>query len=196
MALPRGGVPVAYEIARVLHVPLDVITVHKMGIPGNSELAMGTIASGGIRIINHDIVRLLNITQFAIDTVAAEEQQKIEHRERIYRNGWPAHEIYERTVIVVDDGIATGATMRAAVMALRQRSPARIIVTAPTISQDSHKLLSEQADEIVSLSTPTPYISVGRWYEDFTETSDEDVSSLLIQATKDLCVSASYQSMH
>jgi putative phosphoribosyl transferase len=195
LALPRGGVPVAYQLAKAIHAPLDIIIVRKLGVPGNRELAMGAIASGGVRIINHDIVRLLNISQFAIDAVAAEEQREIELREQLYREGWPALDVHGRTVIVVDDGIATGATMRAAVTALRERHAQHIVVAAPTAAPDAHKMLAGEADEVVCLSTPAPYIAVGLWYENFTQTSDQEVTELLRQAAKDLCAAAT-QKMH
>ncbi len=195
LALPRGGVPVAYPVAKALHAPLDIIIVRKLGVPGNRELAMGAIASGGVRIINHDIVRLLNLSQFAIDAVAAEEQREIERREQLYREGWPALDVHGRTVIVVDDGIATGATMRAAVTALRERQARRIVVAAPSCAPDANKMLQGEADEVVCLATPDPYIAVGRWYEDFTQTTDQEVTELLRRAAKDLCAAASHK-MH
>ncbi len=196
LALPRGGVPVAYEIAKALHFPIDIVIVRKLEVPGNKELAMGAVASGGIRIIDHDVVRLFNISQFAIDAVVAEEQLEIRRLEQLYRDGWPAINIHDYTVIVVDDGIATGATMNAAVSSLKQRSPSRIIVAAPTASPDSYMMLSELVDEIVCLSTPEPYIAVARWYEDYTPVKDEDISVLLIQATKDLCAFAVRRHLH
>lgn len=195
LALPRGGVPVAYPVAKAIHAPLDIIIVRKLGVPGNRELAMGAIASGGVRIINHDIVRLLNISQFAIDAVAAEEQREIERREQLYREGWPALDVHGRTVIVVDDGIATGATMRAAVRALKERHARHIVAAAPTAAPDAHKMLQGEADEVVCLATPDPYIAVGRWYEDFTQTTDQQVTELLRRAAKDLCAAASHK-MH
>lgn len=190
IALPQGGVPVAYEIAKILHTPLDILVVRNMEVPGNRELSMGAIVSGGIRLINYDVVRLLNTTQFAIDAVVAKAQENIERLERLYRNGWPALEVHDRIVIIVDDGIATGATMRSAVLAIRRRSPASIIVAAPSASRDSLEMLGEHVDKAVFLSSPDPYISVSRWYEDYAKISDEEVGKLLIQATAVLCRSS------
>lgn len=186
LALPRGGVPVAYEVARALHLPLDVIIVRKLGAPGHSELAMGAIASGGVRVLNEDVIRVLNITPAEIEAVAQREHKELARRERVYRDNRPGIDVSDRTVILVDDGIATGATMRAAVAALRQRDTVQVIVAAPTAAKDSHTLLMHETDEVVCLSTPEPYIAVGRWYEDFTQTSDEEVRSLLRRSAEDL----------
>lgn len=196
LAIPRGGVPVAYEIARTLHLPLDIIIVRKLLIPGNPKLSLGSIVSGGVRLINHQIVRLLNLTQFGIDSLAAQEQEDIERCEDLYRNGWPALDLHQRTVIIVDDGIATGTTMHAAVLALKQRYPTHIIVTAPTVSQDSYKMLKELVDEVICLSSPLPYISVRRWYEYYNDTGDEEICNLLIQAAKESCIAANQRFMH
>lgn len=186
LALPRGGVAVAYELAKALQIPRDVIIVRKLSVPGNRELAMGAIASGAVRIINYDIVRLLNISQFAIDAVIQEQQEEIEQREKEYRGGWPPLELDGRTVILVDDGIATGATVRAAVEALKRRGAGRIIVAVPTASTDACNLLGEEVDDIVCLTTPEPFIAVGRWYEDFSQISDEEeVTNLLAKAAQD-----------
>lgn len=187
LALPRGGVPVAYEVARALHLPMDIIIVRKLGVPGNRELAMGAIASGGIRIINYDIVRLLNISQFAIDAVSQEEQEELERREKSYRGGWPPLDLDGRTVILVDDGIATGATIRAAVEALKRRGARRIVVAVPTASTDACNVLRDEVDDLICLTTPDPFIAVGRWYEDFSQTSDEEVSNLLAKAAQNQC---------
>jgi predicted phosphoribosyltransferase len=184
LALPRGGVAVSFEIARALHAPLDIILVRKLGVPGHHELAMGAITSGGIRLINHDVVRLFNISQFAIDAVVATAQEEISLLERTYRDGWPALDIHDHVVIVVDDGIATGETMRTALIALKQRNATNIIAAAPTASRDSIKMLSSYANCVVCLSTPEPYISVGRWYEDFTQATDQEIRDLLIQSAK------------
>lgn len=196
LALPRGGVPVAYEIARALHAPLDILVVHKLEVPGNRDLEMGAIVSGGIRLINHDVVRLLKTTQFAIDAVVAKAQEKTERIEQLYRNGWPALEVHDRLVILVDDGIATGTTMHSAVLALSQRSPSSVVVATPSASKDSLAMLSNHADKIVVLSSPDPYISVGRWYEDFAKVSDEQISKLLIDATAALCTSPRRRRVH
>lgn len=179
LALPRGGVPVAYEVATALHAPLDVMIVRKLGVPGQEELAMGAIASGDIRIMNPGIVRGLGISERAIEAVAASERREIERREQAYRGARPPLEIDGKTVIVIDDGIATGATMRTAVAALRQRRPARVIVAAPTAAPDSYDRLLREADEVVCLATPDPYIAVGRWYRNFDQTSDAEVRALL-----------------
>lgn len=182
LALPRGGVPVAFEVAGALHAPLDVLIVRKLGCPGRKELAMGAIASGGIRVINDDVVSGLNISQDVIDTVAAEEQQEIERRERTYRGERAVLEVRGKTVFLVDDGIATGATMRAAVRALKQREPAYVIVATPTGASETVEVLRHEADDVVCLATPEPYIAVGVWYDYFPQTSDEEVRELLEQA--------------
>ena len=179
LALPRGGVPVAYEIAKVLHAPLDVLIVRKLGVPGQEELAMGAIASGGARVINRDVVRDMAISERAIEAAIELKQQELLRRERNYRNGRPPIEVKDRIVIVVDDGIATGATMRAAVAALKQLHPSRIIVAVPTSSVDASIKLHQEADEVVCLATPEPYFSVGNWYQDFSQTSDAEVRALL-----------------
>ncbi|MCP4408725.1 MAG: phosphoribosyltransferase [Gammaproteobacteria bacterium] len=196
LAIPGGGVPVAYEIAKSLHAPMDIIIARKLSVPGNREWAMGAITSGGIRIINHDVVRLFNISQFAVDAVAAKEQEEIARQEQIYRGGWPALEIYGRLAIIVDDGIATGATMRTAALSIKQRNPAQIIAAAPTASCDSIKMLNNYVNKIICLSSPEPYIAVGRWYENFPQITEAEVSKLLIEAAKDLCASSSQKELH
>jgi predicted phosphoribosyltransferase len=182
LALPRGGVPVAFEVARSLHVPLDVFIVRKLGVPGHEELAMGAIASGGIRVLNDDVIGQLGIADDAITTVAAQEQEELERRERVYRGEQPAPDVKGRVTILVDDGIATGSTMRAAVTALRQRGPARIVVAAPTVAEATCRELQREADEIEAVIIPEIFYGVGQWYEDFTQTSDEEVKGLLEQA--------------
>jgi len=180
LALPRGGVPVAYEIAAALGAPLDVLVVRKLGAPGQPELAMGAIASGGLRILNDDVVRGLAVPEETIERVAAAERRELARRERACRGG--AHEpldVRGRTAIVVDDGLATGATMHAAVRALRQREPARIVVAVPTAAADGVERLRAEADRVVCLATPEPYIAVGVWYRDFRQTTDEEVRRLL-----------------
>lgn len=184
LALPRGGVPVAYEVARALGTPLDVMIVRKLGVPGQEELALGALASGGVRIINHGIVRALAIGEDDIEAVARREQHEIERRERTYRGDRPPPELADRVVIVIDDGIATGATMRAAVAALRQHRPTRLIVAVPTASTEACEHLRREADEVVCLATPEPYMAVGRWYRHFDQTSDEEVRTLLVQAAR------------
>ncbi len=183
LGLPRGGVPVAFEVARELKAELDVMIVRKLGVPGHKELAMGAIASGGVRIINEDIVRSLRIPQEMIDSVAAQEQEELLRREQSYRGSRPALDIENHTVIVIDDGIATGATMRAALAALKQLNPAHLVVAVPTGATDTCAELKRSADEVVCLSTPEPYIAVGVWYEEFPQTSDDEVRTLLRLAT-------------
>jgi putative phosphoribosyl transferase len=182
LALPRGGVPVGFEVATRLGAPLDVMIVRKLGTPGQPELAMGAIASGGVRVMNEEVISGLRIRQDSIDAVAEREQREIERREDTYRGGQPPLEVRDHTVIVVDDGLATGATMRAAVAALKQRGPARIVVAVPTAATDSAELVRGEADEVVCLATPEPYFAVGIWYENFSQTSDQEVGALLQRA--------------
>lgn len=182
LALPRGGVPVGFEVATRLGAPLDVMIVRKLGTPGQPELAMGAIASGGVRVMNDEVISGLRIRQDSIDAVAEREQREIERREDTYRGGQPPLEVRDRTVIVVDDGLATGATMRAAVAALKRRGPARIVVAVPTAAADSAELVRGEADEVVCLATPEPYFAVGIWYENFSQTSDQEVGALLQRA--------------
>lgn len=184
LALPRGGVPIAFEIAKVLHAPMDVFIVRKLGAPGQPELAMGAIASGGLRVMNDDVLRMLRVDEATIAATVAEEQKELERRERLYRGNRPAVKIADKTVIVVDDGIATGATMRAAVRALKAQQPARLIVAIPTAAVDTCNLLRQEVDEVVCLATPEPYIAVGRWYRDFAQTSDAEVQALLAQSSQ------------
>jgi erythromycin esterase-like protein/predicted phosphoribosyltransferase len=179
LALPRGGVPVAYEVARALRVPLDVFVVRKLGVPGYEELAMGAVATGGVRVLNDQIVRSLRIPDYVIDRVAAEEREELGRRERTYRGGRAPLEVRGRTVILVDDGLATGATMRAAVLALRQQQPAKIIAAVPTASPETCNELRAEVDEVVCAITPDPFHAVGYWYEDFTQTTDQEVRELL-----------------
>lgn len=186
LALPRGGVPVAFEVARALHVPLDVIVVRKLGVPGQEELAMGAIATGGVRILNNDVVQFLVIPEEVINKIAAREQQELERRELLYRGDRPAHEVHGRTVILVDDGIATGATMHAAVAALKQRQPARIIIAVPTAAPSTCDEFAAEVDELICVIRPEPFIAVGYWYRQFSQTSDEEVRSLLELANHEL----------
>ena len=182
LALPRGGVPVGFEIAQALHVPLDVIVVRKLGVPGQEELAMGAIATGGVRILNNDVVRFLNIPNELIDKIAANEQQKLERRELLYRGDRPAYDIRGRTVILVDDGIATVATMHAAVAAIKQRQPSRIIIAVPTAAPSTCDEFSVEVDELVCIIRPEPFIAVSYWYSQFSQTSDAEVRRLLERA--------------
>jgi len=181
LALPRGGVPVGYEVARALGAPLDVFLVRKLGVPGHEELAMGAIASGGVRVLNESVVRQLGIPQRAIDTVAAEEQRELERREREYRDDRPPPAIRGKVVILVDDGLATGSTMRAAVAAVRKLGPARVVVAVPVGAADTCDLLGEEADEAVCAREPEPFYAVGVWYENFSQTTDEEVRELLTE---------------
>jgi len=182
LALPRGGVPVAFEIAQALHLPVDIFLVRKLGVPGHRELAMGAIATGGVRVLNDDVVRSLQIPSRAIDAVAEEEQRELERRERAYRGNRAAPTVAGRTVIIVDDGLATGSTMRAAVAALRQQAPERIVVAVPVAPPSTCTELRAEADEVVCLATPEPFSAVGLWYRDFSETSDAEVRDLLARA--------------
>jgi len=182
LALPRGGVPVGFGVAKVLHAPLDVFLVRKLGVPGHEELAMGAIASGGVRVLNEDVVHFLQIPLTVIDAVAAQEQQELERRTRHYRRDRPPLDVHGCTVILVDDGLATGATMRAAVLALRQQPPARIVVAVPIASRTVCHELTMVADEVVCAETPEPFYAVGLWYENFEPTSDAEVCDWLAQA--------------
>lgn len=179
LALPRGGVPVGYEVAVALHVPLDVFLVRKLGAPGNEELAMGAIASGGIRVINRDVVEGAAISPATIDAVAAAEARELERREREYRDDRPAPTIESRVVILVDDGLATGATMRAGLIALRMKQPLRLIAAVPVAPVVTCQELRAIADEMVCIATPEPFYGVGLWYDDFSPTSDAEVRELL-----------------
>src|SRR5437899_9362877 len=169
LALPRGGVPVAYEVARSLQAPLDVFLVRKLGVPGYEELAMGAVATGGLRVLNDEIVHGLGIPEVEIDAVVARELQELARRERLYRGDRPPPDVGGRTVILVDDGLATGATMRAAVQALRQQQPARIVVAVPTASPDTCEALRAEADDVTCAMTPEPFFAVGHWYDDFPQ---------------------------
>jgi putative phosphoribosyl transferase len=179
LALPRGGVPVAYEIAEALGAPLDLFLVRKLGTPGHEELAMGAIASGGVRVLNDDVIQWYRIPEAAIDMVAAREQRELERREMAYREGRLPAPIGGRVVVLVDDGLATGSTMRAAVEAVRQRQPTKIIVAVPVGSPETCLELQSIADEVVCARTPHPFSAVGQWYRDFSQTSDQEVRELL-----------------
>lgn len=182
LALPRGGVPVAFEVAKALHAPLDVFVVRKLGVPGHEEYAMGALAGGGVRVLNDEIVKRLGISDAAVDAVTRDELRELERRERLYRGDRPLPELRGRTVILVDDGLATGSTMLAAVKALRAQQPARIVVAVPTAAAETCARLRSDADEVVCATTPEPFRAVGMWYDDFSQTSDEEVRELLARA--------------
>jgi predicted phosphoribosyltransferase len=179
LALPRGGVPVAHEVARALNAPLDIFLVRKLGLPGHAELAMGAIASGGVRVVNDDVVRCSRVPVTVIDNVARKEEAELVRRERDYRAGRPPVELRDRIVLLVDDGLATGATMKAAVQAVRAQRPSRIIVAVPVGSPDTCRELADIADEVVCARTPEHFTAVGQWYRDFSETADQEVRELL-----------------
>lgn len=185
LALPRGGVPVAFEVAKALHAPLDVFVVRKLGVPGHEELAMGAIATGDVRVINLEVVHMLNIPDAVIDAVAAREQQELLRREQLCRDGRPAPGVTGRIVILVDDGLATGSTMRAAVTALEQQHPARIVVAVPVAAPSTCEEFEAEVDEIVCAQTPEPFYGVGYWYENFSQTDDKEVHDLLAQAAQE-----------
>jgi predicted phosphoribosyltransferase len=185
LALPRGGVPVAFEVAQALRAPLDVFLVRKLGVPGHEELAMGAVASGGVRVLNETVVGKLGIPDEVIDAVTAEEGQELERRERAYRGGRPAPDVRGRVVILVDDGLATGSTMRAAVVALRQQSPSRIVVAVPVGAPETCAEFQDEADESICARTPEPFYAVGLWYRDFSQTTDEEVGELLERAAEE-----------
>ena len=182
LALPRGGVPVGFEVAKALNAPLDVFVVRKLGLPGQPELAMGAIASGGVRVLNEDVVRALGIPDQLIDAVAAKEQSEVERREREYRDGRPPIDVRGRTVILVDDGLATGSSMRVAAAALRQKQPAQIVVAVPVASPATCAEFQSEVDKVICAVTPEPFWAVGQWYRDFSQTSDEEVRDLLRRA--------------
>src|SRR6476661_2391274 len=184
LGLPRGGVPVAYEVAKRLRISLDVFIVRKLGVPGFEELAAGAIASGGVRVLNEDVVRAIPYATEAIEAVTDKETSELQRREQIYREGRPAPELRDKVAILVDDGLATGATMRAAVKALRQSGAAKIVVAVPVGPPDTCHEIEEQADETICLSTPEFFQAVGQYYEDFSQTTDEDVRELLGRAAQ------------
>lgn len=183
LGLARGGVVVASAVAAALDVPLDVFLVRKLGVPGHEELAMGAIASGGVRILNSDIVRSLGITDEAIETVARREQRELERRESLYRGQRPSVDLRGKTVVLVDDGLATGASMRAAVTAVNAREPGRVVVAVPTAAPEARAAIERMVDEIVCATTPDPFWGVGAWYDDFSQTGDDEVRRLLSEAS-------------
>ncbi|HZE91133.1 MAG TPA: phosphoribosyltransferase [Rhizobacter sp.] len=182
LGLPRGGVPVAHEVAKALQAPLDVFIVRKLGVPGHPEYAMGAIASGGVRVLNQRLVQELGLTGADVEAVVQAELRELERRERLYRGARPAPQLGGRTTLVVDDGLATGATMRAAVQALRTQRPARVVVAVPVAAGDVCIWMRKEADKVVCVATPEPFHAVGEWYEDFSQTSDEEVCGLLAEA--------------
>jgi len=196
LALPRGGVPVAYEVAKQLGAPLDIFLVRKLGVPGHEELAMGAIASGDVRVINEDIVSYLRIPEEVIDSIAEREQQELERREQSYRVDRPPPDLNGRVVILIDDGLATGSTMRAAAAALRKQDPARIVVAVPVSSPETCNEFRSEVDEIVCAVTPEPFRGVGMWYHDFSQTTDEEVRELLERARQNVAPRAIGQAAH
>jgi predicted phosphoribosyltransferase len=186
LALPRGGVPVAFEVATALQAPLDVFLVRKLGVPGYEELAMGAIASGGVIVRNDEVVSGLGIPSHVLEAVVAREQQELERREHVYRGDRPFPDLHGHTVILVDDGLATGASMRAAVAALCQHQPAYSIVAVPVAAPDVCQTLGAEVDEIICARTPEPFYAVGVWYEHFPQTTDEEVRDLLHRAERQL----------
>lgn len=179
LALPRGGVPVGYEVARALHAPLDVFVVRKIGAPGREELAIGAIASGGVRVLNEDTIELLGVPAEAVADITAREMLELQRREDAYRGGLPAHDVRDRTVILVDDGLATGASMHAAILALRRRAPKSIVVAVPVAPPDTCAALEPSVDDLVVIAMPQPFRGVGAWYADFSQISDDEVRRLL-----------------
>jgi len=182
LALPRGGVPVAFEVAQALDAPLDVFLVRKLGLPGHEELAMGALASGGVVVRNSEVVDMLRIPDYVIADVAAQEQRELERREHAYRDNRPAPDVGGKTVILVDDGLATGATMRAAAAALREQQPDRIVVAVPTAAPATCDEFRAVVDDVVCAITPDPFYAVGLWYKDFSQTTDDEVRELLARA--------------
>jgi putative phosphoribosyl transferase len=184
LGLPRGGVPVAYAVAGELHVPLDVFLVRKLGVPGQEELAMGAIATGGVRVLNTEVVETLGIPPRVVDVATERELRELQRREHAYRDDRPPPAIRDHAVILVDDGLATGATMRAAAMAVRAQQPARTVIAVPVAAPVICNALRAEADEVICAATPEPFYAVGLWYQDFAPTSDEDVRELLERASQ------------
>jgi len=186
LALPRGGVPVAFEVAKALNAPLDVFLVRKLGVPGREELAMGALASGGICVLNEDVISTLRISDQVINRVREQEQRELIRRERLYRDDRPAPEVSGCVVMLIDDGLATGASMRSAAIALRQRGPDRLVIAVPVASPSACFDLRGEVDEIVCALTPEPFYGVGYWYENFSQTSDQEVYDLLDRAAREM----------
>ncbi len=190
LALPRGGVPVGFEVAKALHAPLDFLIVRKLGTLGQEELAMGAITSGGVQVLNDEVVRALGISEEEIDSVAAKEQKELERRERVYRGRRAAPDVHGRTVILVDDGIATGTTIRVAIAALKTQSPSRLVVAVPVAPFSTCEELREEVDEVVCLLSPKEFWAIGLWYQNFPQTSDEEVCNLLKRADRERSAAA------
>jgi predicted phosphoribosyltransferase len=193
LGLVRGGVPVALEVARALHAPLDVLVVRKLGVPGHCELAMGAIASGGVRVLNKDVLNELDIPPEVIDAVTHREQHELERREKLYRGDHPAQELRDRIAILTDDGLATGSTMRAAVNAVRRQYPARVIVAVPVAARETCAAFQEEVDECICALTPEYFHAVGAWYQDFSTVSDQDVRQLLELMTNEVVSQSNLQ---
>jgi putative phosphoribosyl transferase len=185
LALPRGGVPVAFEVARALRAELDILLVRKLGLPGHEELAIGAIASGGMRVLNHELIEELQLSEALIDRLTATEQRELERRERLYRENRPPLIVRDRTVILIDDGLATGASMMAAIRALRPQSPNRIVVAVPVAAAETCQQFRAEADNVICPATPEPFGAVGAWYHDFSQTSDNEVRKLLEVAARE-----------
>jgi putative phosphoribosyl transferase len=183
LALPRGGVPVAYQVAMALNAPLDAYLVRKLGVPGHEELAMGAIATGGVRVLVPEVIREAGVPEQVVERVTQQELRELERRERAFRGDRPPPEVQGRTVILVDDGLATGATMRAAVTALKQQRPGRIVVAVPTAAPQTCESLRHEVDEVVCAIMPEPFYAVGLWYDDFAQTTDDEVRALLERAS-------------
>jgi putative phosphoribosyl transferase len=184
LALPRGGVPVAFEVANSLHTPLDIFLVRKLGLPGHEELAIGAIASGGVQVLNRDVIDAAGVSEAAIARVAANELKELRRREREYRNGRPQLEIENRVAIVIDDGLATGSSMRAAAQAIRQHRPKRLVVAVPVAARSTCREFQAEVDEVLCAYTPEDFLAVGVWYDDFSQVSDSEVKSLLEEAAQ------------
>ncbi len=182
LALPRGGVPVGFEVAKALNVPLDVFIVRKLGVPGHEELAMGAIATGGIIVLNNEVINMLRIPRHVIDAVAAREEQELQRRDHLYRDDRPLPDVKGKIIILVDDGLATGSTMRAAIEALKQEHPARIVVATPVGAPQTCEELGHLVSQVICAQTPEPFYGVGYWYQNFEQTSDQEVHDLLAQA--------------
>ena len=186
LALPRGGVPIGFEIGRTLHAPLDVFLVRKLGVPGHEELAMGAIAGGGTRVLNEELIEHLRLSEDQVEEVSQHEQRELERREQAFRHGQPPAPISDRICILVDDGLATGSTMRAAVMALKKKNPQRIVIAVPLAAAETCAEFEPLVDEVVCLYTPEPFMAVGRWYDDFAQLSDEEVRDYLERAAHEM----------